>query len=425
MQSRPSFNLAALIGDFEAIRYYVEEEKIDVNKKVTFISKTALELAAESGHMNIVDYLLQNNAEMSAQVLIGATENDHFKVVSFLCVHESVKNHATDFKFTAFCTAVRMNKLKMAELLITFGANVNKNEIRTMLPYSQTDSPLIVAAMEGHSTMVDLLLMKGAEIEYKNERGNTALIIAAEEGRLDVVCVLVKFGALVEQKNSCGCNALMLASKNGHTNVVRFLLSKNADVNEKSNRGYTSLMFACTANSVEIVQMLIEAGVTPSANSEDNYNALTCSLLAKTRSQGDLVKKLEIVRQLLQNKEKTDVYLSEPTRHNLPIDCDIIREFLINGVRILPEASEIPNISQYKQIISLLTEHKEEQAKHLARQQEMQSFFSSDKVPSQADKIMKSFLSSPSFFKLVDDYARPSKMPDTTSFGNCIRVENP
>lgn len=68
------------------------------------------------------------------------------------------------------------------------GSNNNPN----IIPGS---TPLYIAAQEGHSEVVDLLLSRSADIECVFRDGYTPLYIAAQNGRVEVVKTLLVKGA--------------------------------------------------------------------------------------------------------------------------------------------------------------------------------------------------------------------------------------
>ena len=68
--------------------------------------------------------------------------------------------------------------------------------------YGQT--PLGLAAGQGHEAVVKLLLEKGAELESKDSEGWTPLSWAAEKGHEAVVKLLLENGAELEAKDSVG-----------------------------------------------------------------------------------------------------------------------------------------------------------------------------------------------------------------------------
>ena len=56
-------------------------------------------------------------------------------------------------------------------------------------------------------------------------------MIASLNGHFQVVEVLLKENADINTQEKDGCTALMIASSNGHTQVVELLLQRNADIN--------------------------------------------------------------------------------------------------------------------------------------------------------------------------------------------------
>lgn len=71
-------------------------------------------------------------------------------------------------------------------------------------------TPLMLAAQEGRSEIVRILLESGANVKMSAEQGFTCLHIAAEQGHFQVVVDLVNFGAEVDARNHNGDRALHL-----------------------------------------------------------------------------------------------------------------------------------------------------------------------------------------------------------------------
>jgi ankyrin repeat protein len=75
--------------------------------------------------------------------------------------------------------------------------------------------------------VVELLLEKGADMEYKSNSGQTPLWWAAEKGHEAVVELLLEKGANVESKDILyGRTPLLCAAERGHEAVVKLLLEK-------------------------------------------------------------------------------------------------------------------------------------------------------------------------------------------------------
>ena len=112
----------------------------------------------------------------------------------------------------------------------------------------------------GKADIVKALLNGGIDVNSPNEiYGNTPLISAAIFGHTNIIQMLIKAGADVNARNNNGLTAL-LKSINVHQDnpeVVRLLLDANSDINAQSNHGYTALMFAAMLEYKEIVKLLL------------------------------------------------------------------------------------------------------------------------------------------------------------------------
>jgi ankyrin repeat protein len=85
------------------------------------------------------------------------------------------------------------------------------------------DAALIAAARTGHPGTVRDMLASGANVNVRDEHGNTALIEAARNGHDDVVRTLLGAGADVKAKNDEGKTALMLAAQGGHEETAQLV----------------------------------------------------------------------------------------------------------------------------------------------------------------------------------------------------------
>ena len=91
--------------------------------------------------------------------------------------------------------AAAKNKAETAQLLITWGANVN----------AKTDkgrTPLHWAARNNATETAQLLLTQGAEINAKDNKGSTPLHYAARNNAAETAQLLLTQGANVNTKNS-------------------------------------------------------------------------------------------------------------------------------------------------------------------------------------------------------------------------------
>jgi hypothetical protein len=83
-------------------------------------------------------------------------------------------------------------------------------------------TPLIAASISGNPDAVHLLLDRGANVNGKMKRGQTALTVAAYKGNREVVTLLLIKGADVNA-NWEGCTSLGAAKQKGHTEIAEIL----------------------------------------------------------------------------------------------------------------------------------------------------------------------------------------------------------
>ena len=127
-------------------------------------------------------------------------------------------------------------------------------------------------------------------IELKSEVGNTILIIAIiEDYTTDIVKLLLDRGAKIDEKNNKGQTAMMFASLKGFKEIVKLLLDYGANVDEKNNEGYTAMMFASLKGFKEVVKLLLDYGAEVDEKNNKGFNAILCALFNK---HTDIVKLL-------------------------------------------------------------------------------------------------------------------------------------
>ncbi len=98
-------------------------------------------------------------------------------------------------------------------------------------------TPLCVAAMNGHVNVIEMLVARGANVNYKDSKGQTPLMYATESGSVDAVKALLSHGAQLEARTSLGETALMGAVGHGYVDIAKFLVEKGANINAKTNNG--------------------------------------------------------------------------------------------------------------------------------------------------------------------------------------------
>jgi len=120
---------------------------------------------------------------------------------------------------------------------------------------SKLDLELIVAARAGNVKRVSGLLDSGADVEARDNRGNTALIESAFFKYPDLVKLLLDRGADINARNNSGDTALSEAVRAGHQDVVDLLLSRwnPSGLPEESAALYRALFEASSYGNTGVV----------------------------------------------------------------------------------------------------------------------------------------------------------------------------
>ena len=93
-------------------------------------------------------------------------------------------------------------------------------------------TPLHYACEEGHLTIVEYLISKGANINAKDENGDYVIHYASKEGLLPIVQNLIEQQNIdIDIKGYKEKTPLQYACEEGHLPIVEYLISKGANIN--------------------------------------------------------------------------------------------------------------------------------------------------------------------------------------------------
>jgi hypothetical protein len=156
----------------------------------------------------------------------AAQNGDLNEVKRLFALNPGIINEKDREKDTAIMKACRdCNAVNVVAFLLENGANINDREYHDLID----QTPLIIAAFNGCTDIVRMLLDAGANIEHKNDQGENALISAVQEGHIDTVKLLLDAGADVNQSNTDGETALDLAIRLRQKKELIDLLREKTD----------------------------------------------------------------------------------------------------------------------------------------------------------------------------------------------------
>ncbi|XP_078225927.1 ankyrin repeat domain-containing protein 6 isoform X15 [Callithrix jacchus] len=205
---------------------------------VTKHGRTPLHLAANKGHLPVVQILLKAGCDLDVQ---------------------------DDGDQTALHRATVVGNTEIISALIREGCALDRQD-------KAGNTALHLACQNSHSQSTRVLLLAGSRADLKNNAGDTCLHVAARYNHLSIIRLLLSAFCSVHETNQAGDTALHVAAALNHKKVAKILLEAGADTTIVNNAGQTPLETARYHNNPEVALLLtkapqgsVSAGDTPSS----------------------------------------------------------------------------------------------------------------------------------------------------------------
>ncbi len=130
--------------------------------------------------------------------------------------------------------------------------------------------PMTDPAAEARLDRIRRSLEQGRDVDKADPDGRTLLMMAAFDGYTDVVELLLDHHAEVDRRDSAGRTAMMYASSGPFPQTVELLLRRGADVNLGDTvEGWTALMLAAAEGHQPVVEVLLRHGADIEMTDQD------------------------------------------------------------------------------------------------------------------------------------------------------------
>ncbi|KAK6514351.1 hypothetical protein TWF506_008747 [Arthrobotrys conoides] len=288
--------------------------------------RSPLFAAITDGHTAVVELLLNSGADLNGT----EPPNSPF-------VHSSLS------------AAALRGEVAIVGLLIDKGTDIETKDCMER-------TPLSLAAFNGWEAVVALLIKKGADIEARDNQGRTPLFLAAYEGRKSgelvrpragveyfdietenmegfaemfknttVVELLLDRGADIEARDYWGWTPLLSASRSRLPAIVKLLIERGADIEAKDNQGRTPLLMAVLGSNSPwglgpiVVKLLLYSGADPEVRDNEGK---TSRDIALERGNEEIVELLDQACKLPSATKKALIYdpSFRTTESSIPIN---------------------------------------------------------------------------------------------------------
>lgn len=257
---------------------------------VDFEGWSALSYAVNNGDIEIAKLLLENKAKIKDELLIAIKSpivESRINMMKLLIDNKANINYTDENGFTPLNIAIESGDMELTKFLIKNGANVNSlmQDGLSLIGYaiaqnnmdllqilienganinntngdSWANTPLQTASRLGLDNVVRILLTRNADINAVDMNGNTALHTAALNSQLSVVKLLLEKNPNLDIQNKVGNTALHLAVISGNIDIVGELVLKGANTRIRNNDGKYPKDIARANNSAAIFEVLREA----------------------------------------------------------------------------------------------------------------------------------------------------------------------
>lgn len=183
--------------------------------------------------------------------------------------------------------AASENDLELAKEAISAGGKAILSPPRC--PSNGICSPLVYAAEEGNTEVLEYMLEQGADPNYVNAYGNTPLLYAAMRNQIKSMEILMQYGADVNQANAFGVSVFKLSCMYGDELMEKMIKDYNADINKIYNNNVvktqpqntTALMSFTEKCSLSSIKKLIANGADVSIEDSNGDTAVDYARKAK------------------------------------------------------------------------------------------------------------------------------------------------
>ena len=163
---------------------------------------------------------------------------------------------------------------------------------------NSSNTALHLATLNGHSSIVSLIIDHGADVNAKNENNITALDLSCRKGYFEISKLLIANYSLITQNEKLDNHPLHIASQEGAHEVVKLLLLKGAQIDKLNADNKNCLDIAIKRSHREVIRVLLN---------DPNWHKLI-----RTNNLEETEENVEETLKIVTNQSDSDVHTESP-----------------------------------------------------------------------------------------------------------------
>lgn len=258
---------------------------VDINRTIEDWGAPPLFSAFEKKDIAMTRLLLEAGANPNLRdnkndfPLTYVYENNSMDFVKLLLEFKADHRAGDSEGVTLFHMAVLLDDIELFTLLDEYGldleepwteiyehdreyetVHLRRNEEVVEKKAGDLYSPLMMAILNNSSTMIELLLKKGVDINKTGKDGHNALLVACKVANYELVKRLLELGADIKHRAVKGETPYMMAAYANSLELMKFIAESGGDTGFKP--GTTSAIhYAAGSGAVNAVDYLLKSGV--------------------------------------------------------------------------------------------------------------------------------------------------------------------